>query len=163
MSSAVAAEIRHLCDAAYATKTRPFFDALGPGEHLLGRRGKTLVTHLMWVTRWLQPHDHPPLRTAYVEMVATAPAEQRKGFASALLKAFPPLVQDYDLAALSPATEQLYARQGWRLWHGPLAVRTTGGLQPTPEDRVMILPLTKTPSLDLSAPLSVEWRPGEVW
>jgi GNAT superfamily N-acetyltransferase len=163
MNPAVAAEVRQLCDAAYATNTRTYFDALSPGEHLLGRRGQTLVTHLMWVTRWLQPQDHPPLRTAYVEMVATAPAAQRKGYASALLHAFPPLVHDYELAALSPATEQLYARHGWRLWRGPLAVRTPDGLHPTPEDRVMILVLPKTPALDLSVPLSVEWRSGEVW
>jgi aminoglycoside 2'-N-acetyltransferase I len=159
----VAAEIRHLCDAAYLEDTGPFFDELGPGEHLLARHGTTLVAHLMWVTRWLQPQGRELLRTAYVELVATAPAEQRKGYASGLLKAFPALVQDYDVAALSPATEGLYLRQGWRFWRGPLAVRTAGGLVATPEERVMILALPKTPQLDLTVPLSVEWRPGEVW
>jgi aminoglycoside 2'-N-acetyltransferase I len=163
MNASVAAEVRRLCDAAYATDTRPFFDSLGPGGHLLGRHGDVLVAHLMWVTRWLQPDGRGALRTAYVEMVATAPAKQRKGYASALLRAFPPLVQDYELAALCPATESLYARQGWRLWHGPLAARRDGGVIPTPEERAMILALPKTPPLDLTVALSVEWRPGEVW
>ena len=163
MKSGVAAEVRRLCDAAYATDTGPFFDSLGPGEHLLGRQGDVLVAHLMWVTRWVQPQGRAALRTAYVEMVATEPAEQRKGHASALLEAFPPLVQDYELAALCPASESLYARQGWQFWRGPLAARRDGEVVPTPEERVMILALSKTPRLDLTAPLSVEWRPGEVW
>jgi hypothetical protein len=33
----------------------------------------------------------------------------------------------------------------------------------TPDERVMILSLPQTPSLDLDLPLSVEWREGEVW
>ena len=163
MSPSVRREICRLCDAAYDTNTEPYFASLGPGEHLLGRRHETLVAHLMWVTRWLQPQGQNALRTAYIEMVATAPAEQGKGYASALLQAFPALVQEYELAALSPATESLYARQGWSRWRGPLAVRRDGRIVPTPEERAMILSLPRTPGLDLATSLSVEWRAGEVW
>ncbi|MBI4503763.1 MAG: GNAT family N-acetyltransferase [Gemmatimonadetes bacterium] len=155
--------IRRLCDAAYGTPTEPYFAAIGPGEHLLGRLDGALVSHLMWVTRWLQPEGSAPLRTAYVEMVATAPAERRHGYATALLAALPPLLQDYDLAALCPATEQLYHRMGWCFWRGPLSTRKDHELVSTPEERVMILPLSRTPTLNLDLPLSVEWRPGEVW
>ena len=117
----------------------------------------------MWVTRWLQPAGQPALRTAYVEMVATTPPAQRQGYASALLEHLVPLVGDYQLAALCPATEHLYARLGWRFWRGPLSARKDGGIVATPDERVMILPLLQTPSLDLDSPLSVEWRCGEVW
>jgi GNAT superfamily N-acetyltransferase len=117
----------------------------------------------MWVTRWLQLGEQRPLKTAYVELVATAPAMQGRGYASALLERFPSLVRDYELAALSPATGELYARLEWRSWRGPLSVRRDGGLISTPEERVMVLALPRTPPLDFDLPLSVEWRPGEVW
>ena len=155
--------VRILCDAAYETNTAPYFASLGPGEHLLGTLDGVLVSHLMWVTRWLQPRGEAMLRTAYIEMVATAPRHQGRGYATALLKHVVPLLSEFDLAALSPATENLYARLGWRFWRGPLFVRRDDDLIPTPEERVMILLLPRTPALDLDLPLSVEWRAGEVW
>jgi len=155
--------VQKLCDAAYATNTAPFFESLGPGEHLLGWRDGTLVSHLMWVPRWLQPRGQRMLRTAYVEMVATAPDQQRQGHASELLTYFVSQVPDFDVGALCPATEGLYARLGWLFWRGPLFARQDNHLVPTPKERVMILPLQPTPVLDLSLPLSIEWRPGEVW
>ena len=157
------AALRRLCDAAYAENTAPYFESLGPGRHLLGKLDGALVSHLMWVTRWLQPEDQPQLRTAYVEMVATAPDHQRKGYATALLEHLVPLLSDFDLAALSPATEGVYARLGWKFWRGPLFARRDGARIATPEDRVMVLRLPSTPPLDLDRALSVEWRPGEVW
>jgi GNAT superfamily N-acetyltransferase len=152
-----------LCDAAYQEDLTEYFEAIGPGEHLLGWHDGLLASHLMWVTRWLQADDGPLLRTAYVELVATAPAMQRRGYATALLEYFPSQVTDFDIAALSPATDALYARVGWHFWRGPLAVRTAQGLVPTPEEEVMVLTLPRTPVLDLKLPLSIEWRPGEVW
>jgi aminoglycoside 2'-N-acetyltransferase I len=160
---ATSASVRAVCDSAYHESMAEYFDAIGPGEHLLGWQNGKLVSHLMWVTRWLQPDDGPMLRTAYVELVATTPAFQRQGHATALLEYFPSQVTDFDIAALSPATESLYTRLGWRFWRGPLAVRTTQGLLPTPEEQIMILPLPRTPVLNLEDPLSVEWRPGEAW
>lgn len=155
--------VRRLCADAYGADMSPYLTDIGPGDHLLGLLGDELVSHLMWVTRSLQPGTGPPLRTAYVELVATAPAMLRRGFATALLERFPSLVTDYQLAALSPATDGLYARRGWQYWRGPLSARRNGQAFPTPDERVMILPLPKTPALDVDLPLSVEWRPGEVW
>ncbi|HEX6433695.1 MAG TPA: GNAT family N-acetyltransferase [Gemmatimonadales bacterium] len=163
LSPSTATAVRALCESAYEEDLAKYFDALGPGEHLLGWQDGTLASHLMWVTRWLQPGDRPLLRTAYVELVATAPAMQRRGYASTLLKYFPSQVTDFDIAALSPATENLYVRQGWRLWRGPLAVRTTDGLVPTPDEEIMVLLLPRSPMLNSDLPLSVEWRDGEVW
>ena len=163
LSPAITAAVRALCDLAYGENITPYFEAIGPGEHLLGWQDEVLVAHLMWVTRWLQPGDGTLLRTAYVELVATAPSAQRRGYATALLEYFPSQVGDYDLAALSPATENLYRRLGWLFWRGPLGVRTERGLVATPDESVMVLPLPRSPALDLDLPLSIEWRAGEVW
>ena len=57
-----------------------------------------------------------------------------------------------------------YERLGWELWHGPLFVRTEHSVERSPDDEeVMIYRLPSTPELDLSAPLSAEWREGEIW
>ena len=156
-------EMVALCDEAYGVDTRPFFDDVGPGEHLLGRSGGRLVSHLMWVTRWLEPRGMNRMRTAYVELVATLPSEQGKGHASRLLETMLPLVQDFDVAALSTGSESFYARLGWSSWRGPLFVRRDGRWDRTPDDTVMLLPLHRTPGMDWSASLSIEWRPGEIW
>jgi GNAT superfamily N-acetyltransferase len=164
LTPSLAAELRALCDSAYQEDMAEYFEAIGPGEHLLGWHDGRLASHLMWVTRWLQPGDGPLLRTAYVELVATAPALQGRGYATALLRHFPSQATEFDIAALAPATESLYARLGWRYWRGPLGIRTGEGVISTPEDRIMVLTLPRTPTLNPELPLSVEWRPGEeVW
>lgn len=163
LSPAALEEVLRLNVEAFHEPIAPYLEAIGPGEHLLGRVDGRLVSHLMWVTRWLQPEGFPLLRTAYVELVATDPADRGHGYATQLLTALPPLIGDYQLAALSPATERLYTRLGWRYWRGPLAVRTDQGLEPTSDESVMFLPLPLTPPLDPNSPLSVEWRSGEVW
>lgn len=160
---ATRADVIALCNASYREPMEPYLDAIGPGEHVLGIRDGVLVSHLMWVTRWLQPAGMLPLRTAYVELVATAPHAQGHGYATRLVQEFPRLVLDFALAALSPSKTGRYARLGWQYWRGPLAVRDEGRLVPTPGERVMILRLPGTPELDDTQTLSVEWRPGEVW
>ena len=64
----------------------------------------------------------------------------------------------------APAKTTLYARLGWEYWQGPLFHRKNGKLIRDPVDEaLMILRLPKTPDLNLSLPISVEWREGEVW
>src|SRR4051794_6339642 len=165
--SAMLAETRAallaMCDAAYGEPMRPYLDDIGPGEHLLGLCDGVPVSHLMWVTRRLQPAGMAPLLTAYVELVATAPEAQGRGYATRLLEAVPGLVAEYDLVALSPATEGLYPRRGGRFGRGPLSIRTEPGLMPPPDEQIMVLRLPRTPPPDDPLPLSAEWRPGEVW
>jgi GNAT superfamily N-acetyltransferase len=163
MSTDTRAALLAVCDAAYGEPMRSYLEDIGPGEHLLGLEDGAPVSHLLWVTRRLQPAGMAPLRTAYVELVATAPDAQGRGHATRLLERLPELVADYELAALSPATEGVYARLGWRYWRGPLGIRTDAGLIPTPDERIMFLRLPNTPRLDDTLPLSAEWRRGEVW
>ena len=110
------------------------------------------------------------MRTAYVEGVATEEAYRNRGFATAIMKRVAKEIQDFDLAGLSPFSVTYYERLGWELWRGPLFIRTDDGLLPSPEDEeVMILRLPSDvirphiPDLDLDAPLSAEWREGELW
>lgn len=152
-----------LCTHAYEEDFSSIFEALPGAVHVLGYHGGLLVSHAAWVTRWLQPAGLPPLRTAYVEAVATHPAHQGKGYASAVMRHLASQLDDYDLAGLSPSDPAFYARFGWELWRGPLAIRTDGGLLQTPDEQVMVLRLPRTPALDLAAALTAEWRPGELW
>jgi aminoglycoside 2'-N-acetyltransferase I len=158
------AAIVAMCELAYEEPLAGLFDAYGPAQHLIGRQDGRIVSHVMWVTRWLQPDGLPPLRTAYIEMVASHPAYQSLGYATRLMAQVPRrLTSDFQLAALCPAETTLYRRLGWTFWRGPLFIRRAESLLPTPEEEVMILPLPGTPRLDLDAALSAEWREGELW
>lgn len=164
LSASTYAALIQLCDEAYDESTADYFAAIGPGEHILGWEDDRLVSHLMWVERWLQPAGELPLRTAYIEMVATAKAARNRGYATRLLELLPPMLHDFQLAALAPATDNLYLRLGWEYWRGPLSTRRDGVLAPDPEERIMVMELPHTPAgLGRDRPLSVEWRPGEVW
>jgi aminoglycoside 2'-N-acetyltransferase I len=164
LSASVREEILHLCTAAYEEDFRPYLDVLQNPVHLLAWRCGALVSHAAWVTRWLQVNGKTMLRTAYVEAVATLPAHQRQGLASAVMQQLVKHLADFDIAALSPSEVGFYARFGWELWRGQLAVRTEDGNVPTPDEEVMIYRLPRTPELDLTHLLTIEWRPGdEVW
>ena len=162
-------EIIDLCASAYGEDFARLFELLPGSTHILGRdeRG-VLVSHAAWVTRWLQPAGHPVLQTAYVEAVATAPDRQGQGFATTVLRRVGEILRadpTWELAALSPSEHAFYARLGWELWRGPLAIRLGESLEATPpEDEVMILRLPRTPStLDTTSLLTAEWRVGELW
>ena len=169
LSAAARTEIIDLCEAAYGEDFSRLFDDFAGSVHVLARdEHGTLVSHAEWLTRWLHPAGQPVLRTAYVEAVATAPPHQRQGFASAVLRRLADELAAnaaWDLAALSPSDAAFYARLGWELWRGPLAIRRADRLEPSPPDeQVMVLRLPRTPAtLDLATLLTAEWRPGELW
>ncbi len=154
-----------LCEAAFDEDFGRLFELLPGSTHVLAHLGGTLVSHACWVTRQLQPGALPPLRAAYVEAVATLPAYGGRGYGSAVMTRLAAEIArgDYDLGALAPARYAFYERLGWERWRGPTAIRTDRGLLPTPDDDVLILRLPRTPELDLDAPLSAEWREGELW
>jgi hypothetical protein len=72
-------------------------------------------------------------------------------------------IDDFEMGGLCPAEPMLYTKLGWVFWQGPLFIRTGEGLLSTTETQIMILRLSKTPPLDLTLPLSAEWREGELW
>ena len=162
---ALRAELLALCSDAYEEDFTPYFDLLAPAVHLLARVDGKLVAHAAWVARELRADNlERPLRAAYVEAVAVPSALQGRGYGSKVLAAVPRLLGDYDIAALSPSEAPFYGRLGWELWQGPLACRHGTDEVATPDEEVMVLRLPRTPdTLDVSARLSTDWRPGDVW
>jgi GNAT superfamily N-acetyltransferase len=129
-----------LCERAYEEDLRVTLAAF-PRRHARARvdgeaPAPTLVSHLCWVprtlgyggppARWpsdgLAPHDPEAagavaVRASYVELVATEPACQGRGYATALLEtAAAAIATDsaYALGGLSPSDPAFYARLGWR-------------------------------------------------
>ena len=152
-----------LCSRAYEEDYTPFIETFSDSVHVLARLDGQLVSHALWITRWLQVEGGPLLRTAYVEGVATEERYRGWGFATAVMQCLADAITVFDVGALCPADTNLYARLGWQFWQGPLFHRLDGVLLPDPDERVMLLHLPQTPDLDFSLPISVEWREGEIW
>jgi GNAT superfamily N-acetyltransferase len=158
-------ELLALCSAAYEEDFAPHFALLGEAMHVLLSIDGRLVAHAAWVARTLRVGDRrEPLACAYVEAVATWPALQRRGFGTAVLRAVPPLLGDFDIAALSPSEPAFYARSGWEPWSGPLFCLHDGRRVATPGEDVMVYRLSRTPvDLALDGALEADWRPGDIW
>lgn len=158
-------EIFALCERAYLQDLRTLPGSFENPQHVLGISSGTVVSHALWITRWLSVGRLPPLRTAYVEWVATDPAHQRRGYASALMQTLMGAISGFQLAALSTSDQgqALYTRLGWERWRGRLFIRTDADLLATPDETVMIHRLATTPALSLDETLSAEWREGELW
>lgn len=156
-------DILGLCSRAYEMDYAAIYSTLSDPTHVLAYQDGLLVSHALWVTRWLKPGELPILRTAYVEAVATDPAYQRLGLATTVMQTLQGKILEYELGALSPAKHSFYMKLGWEQWRGTLFIRTERGLLATPGEEVMILHLPLTPRLDLHGSLSAEWREGELW
>jgi aminoglycoside 2'-N-acetyltransferase I len=138
--------------------------ALG-GQHLLAEIEGRVVGHVAVVERSLEV-DGRPLRTGYVEAVATLPAWRGRGIATRLLgDAGVHIRAAFELGALSTGLPAFYERLGWRSWEGELAVRMADGQQSCDRDEegVMVLVTPATPPLTLRETLACEWRPGDAW
>jgi aminoglycoside 2'-N-acetyltransferase I len=157
------ADILALCSQAFEEDYTPYLESFVDAVHILARLDGQFVSHALWIERWLQVGDHPPLRTAYVEGVATAAGFRGRGIATIVMKRLAEEIASFEIGALSPADTGLYAHLGWEYWQGPLFTRKGGMRISNPDEAVMILRLPKTPALDLSMPISIEWREGEVW
>ncbi len=164
LGDALTDEVLALCRRAYEEEISGYLRDIGPGRHVLLHRDGRLVSHAMFVVRRLYVGGDLELDAAYVELVATEPAEQNQGYGSAVMQRLIEEVDAFDLAALSAAEPTFYEQLGWEFWRGPLFVRTAAGPEASPDESVMVYRLPRTPtSLDLSEPLSIDWRPGEVW
>jgi aminoglycoside 2'-N-acetyltransferase I len=107
-----------------------------------------------------------PLRTGYVEAVATRSDLQRKGYGSAVMREVGEYIDErFPLGSLDTGSQAFYGRLGWTIWKGPTFVRTDEGLVRTAEDdgNVMVRLTPTSPKLDLTASITCEWRSGDVW
>ncbi len=161
--------IRKLLWASFGTDGDDFSEedwehSIG-GLHFVLEEGGEIVAHASVVERELHVAGRP-LRTGYVEAVATAPDRQGRGLGSTVMSDVATHIRDeFELGALGTGRHAFYARLGWLTWKGPSSVRTADGPRPTPGDDgyILVLPTSTSPMLDLTAPISCEWRPGDVW
>lgn len=170
LTSSEIAEIRALTVEAFGTDEEEAFTdadwehALG-GVHFVLEVDGEIAAHASVVERELHVGGRP-VRTAYVEAVATDPARQGAGLGSLLMSAVNAYIRDgFELGALGTGRQPFYERLGWRTWTGPSAVRTADGERPTPDDDgyIMVLATATSPPLDVRATITCEWRPGDVW
>lgn len=165
LDAATRAAIIRVCIAAHAEEDfQKLFDYIpSGGRHFLAWQGDDLVSHAVVTTRCLQPEGHLPLKTAYVDVVATHPAGQGQGYGSAVMRALAQGIDDYAIACLETDVPGFYTRLGWEIWRGPLAGRGAEGLVPTPEQEgILVLRLPHTPALDLDSLLTIEID-GRIW
>jgi aminoglycoside 2'-N-acetyltransferase I len=167
LSPADLERLRALLDAAFAGRfsDENWGHALG-GVHVLAAVDGELAGHASVVVRSLVANGRP-LRTGYVEAVATAAAVRRRGVASAVMAEVERLIAGgFELGALASSRQAVgfYEARGWRSWTGRTAALTLDGVVETPDEGVFVLPTPHTPAgLDTAARLVCDWRPGELW
>ena len=164
------AAIRVLLERAFGSDEEERFtdndwDHAVGGVHFVLDLDGEIIAHASVVERELHVDDRP-LRTGYVEAVATAPDRQGAGFGSLVMADVTAWIKDrFELGALGTGRQRFYERQGWLLWAGPSFVRTSKGPLRTPEEDgyIMVLPTPSSPALGLTARISCESRPGDAW
>lgn len=161
--------LREMVWGAFADDPEPFTEedwehGLG-GVHFILEEGGTLVAHASVVERELHVGEER-LRTGYVEAVASRKDVQGRGHGSTVMREVGRFIdREFPLGALDTGSQGFYERLGWKIWKGPTFVRTDSGLVRTAEDdgHVMVRLTPASPELDPSAPISCEWRTGDVW
>ncbi len=166
LTAELVAQVRAVLQRAFGDELaeEDWQHALG-GWHVLAERDAEVVAHAAVVPRELHV-EGVPLRTGYVEAVATEPALQRGGLGSAVLATATRLVQDhFELGALSTGVHGFYERAGWERWQGPVFVRAAAGpvRRPDEDGAVMVLRFGRSATIALTAPISCEPRAGDDW
>jgi len=163
LSSAQTDQIIALCSAVFRLDYAFYMNLDLPRVHVLGYAGERLVAHALWLTRRLRVGAGPWLEAAYVEGVATHADFRGQGYGSAVMRRLQEEISSFDLGALSPSEPGWYEQLGWERWQGPLVIVKDGVAEATPGECVLIYRTPKTGDLDLTASLTAEWRPFELW
>lgn len=170
LSDADTSAVRAILWAAFADDdggmTEDDWEHAKGGVHVLAEQSGRIVAHAAVVERDIRIAGRP-LRTGYVEAVAVEPGLQRSGLGSAVMGDVAAIILDgFELGALGTGSPEFYERLGWRRWLGPTSVRTDAGERRTPDEDggILVLETPRTPMpLDVNAPISCDWRPGDVW
>jgi aminoglycoside 2'-N-acetyltransferase I len=161
-------ELTALCIAAFDEPWDGYWESIGPGLHVVARDASGRIAgHAAIVDRLLYP-GALVVPAAYVEAVAVLPERQRSGLGTRLMEAIDGIIDErYRLGALGTGSQPFYGRLGWEVWRGPTWIRNRdGSLQRSPDEDggIMVRLTPRTPvDLDLSGPIAVDWRPGDVW
>jgi aminoglycoside 2'-N-acetyltransferase I len=163
-------ELQMLCERAWVVKGSAFrpvaWQAARGGRHFIIAEAGSVVAHAAVVDRTLE-WDGRPLRTGYVEAVATVPGRQGEGLGSAVMRAVTRFIDErYELGALDTATPEFYERLDWVRWPGRTAVRTPESVRLTPEEDGKVLVHFTGTSLELREDgllVCDGRRPGDPW
>ncbi len=90
-----------MCTRAFDQDSGNLFTFVTDSMHVLAYRHTTLVGHVCWASRLIQPAGYSPLHTAYDDAVATDPAYQGCGVGSAVIERLITEIQPYALGGLS--------------------------------------------------------------
>jgi aminoglycoside 2'-N-acetyltransferase I len=161
--------IRELLWAAFPPGADGFTEddwqhAIG-GLHFVLELDGRIVAHASVVERELLVGGEP-VRTGYVEAVAADPGLQGRGLGTQVMREVTSYIREhFALGALGTSSHHFYERLGWVTWRGPTFVRTDDGPRRTPDEDgyILVLPTPTSPSLDPTAPITCDWRPGDVW
>jgi aminoglycoside 2'-N-acetyltransferase I len=170
LSAAERAAIRRLMDEAFGVGEEAFGDddwehALGGLHFVLEDEAGRSLSHASVVERVLEI-DGTPLRTGYVEAVATQPDLHGRGYGSQVMEAVTAHIRStFELGALGTGRQSFYMRLGWETWRGPAWVRGPEGVVRTPEDEgyILVLRTPTSPQFAGTETLTCDWRPGDVW
>ena len=159
-------DIRRLLDEAFAGdfSDEDWEHAIG-GWHVVVEEDDVVIAHAAAVLRVVEVAGRP-LRTGYVEAVATDPGRQGAGLGSmAMAKLAEVVRREFEMGALSTGEHGFYERLGWERWRGPTYVRHGSGMTRTEDedDGVMVLRFGPSRNIDLTASISVEERRGDDW
>jgi len=159
-------EIVDLCTRAFNEDFSELFPlvagAVAP-MHVLARLNGKLVSHAMWSERPLFLADGTTVISAYLDAVATDPAYQNIGLGSVVINRLQHEIRGFALGCLSTDRPNFYARLGWEIWTGPKGVRTAHGIEPTPDDIVMIYRTACSPEIDIGSLLLANARRSGNW
>ena len=168
LSTAEWSTLTDLCVTAFKEPWDGYWESIGPGVHVLAEEPERgIVAHAAVVDRLLYPGD-AVLRAGYVEAVAVLPDRQGLGLGTRVMEVIDEMIDDgYELGALGTGSQPFYARLGWVTWQGPAWVRHPDARlerAPGEDGSIMVRRTPATPAaLDLTLPIAVDWRPGEVW
>jgi aminoglycoside 2'-N-acetyltransferase I len=165
-SSSRLADIRRLMDVAFdGGFTDDDWEHTLGGWHVVMVEDDVVISHAAVVTRVLVAGTQP-LRTGYVEGVATAKSKMGQGFGSHAMAIVTEIVRrDYEFGALGTGRHSFYERLGWERWQGPTFVQDGDELLRTEEDDngIMVLRFGPSEEIDLAARLVCRSRSGDDW
>lgn len=163
-------ELTDLCGAAFEQPFAQVWERIGPGLHVMAERDARIVSHAMVIDRriYLGHEADIALDVGYVENVATLPAAQGQGLATAVMREIGRIIGlEYTLGALASGSNAFYERLGWETWTGPTSVRMPDGERVRSADidrHVVVLRTPRSPAdLDLREPIAIDWRAEEPW
>ncbi len=158
-------DIRALMDDAFQGRfdDNDFEHGLG-GYHVMSYVDAQVIVHAAVVARTLHIGSRQ-VKAGYVENVMVQPQFQGRGLGHAAMVLIGDLIaKHYELGALSAGerAQRVYRKLGWRVWLGPTFVDAPGGRERTADEDggVMVL---GPPDLDLTEPITCDWRSGDVW